>query len=141
MLTLFCDHQHFGLKPFQAGRAKATTEAKEERSEEGDSPKPVRRRHQAAGEHRPGLRHPGAEASSEVRALGSAGDSAGPGHDPPAWPVRPCFLRGPGVPAQANALLVASNRTNSVDSGQRGGLLDALRELEGAGTAEPDGGL
>lgn len=82
MLTLFCDHQHFGLKPFQAGRAKATTEAKEERSEEGDSPKPVRRRHQAAGEHRPGLRHPGAEASSEVRALGSAGDSAGPGHEP-----------------------------------------------------------
>lgn len=56
-----------GNQPVQAGRTQATAETSEEGEEEGDGAEPVGRRRQTAGQHHPGLRHPGPKAAEQVR--------------------------------------------------------------------------
>lgn len=58
-----------GNQPVQAGRTQAAAETPEEGEEEGDGAEPVRRRCQTAGQHHPGLRHPGPKAAEQVRLL------------------------------------------------------------------------
>lgn len=58
--------QASGNQPVQAGRTQAAAEAPEEREEESDGAEPVGRRRQTAGQHYPGLRHPGPQAAEQV---------------------------------------------------------------------------
>lgn len=59
-----------GNQPVQAGRAQAAAETPEEGEEEGDGAEPGRRGRQTAGQHHPGLRHPGPKAAEQVSTTG-----------------------------------------------------------------------
>lgn len=94
-----------GNQPVQAGWTQATAETSEEGEEEGDGAEPVGRRRQTAGQHHPGLRHPGPKAAEQVSAAEAGWESLTEDNtdaDPPLTFVSSVFhFSKPGLSSQS----------------------------------------